>query len=240
MIAVLEPSAPDSGAARSRTAIMNHAEDDPSISSPPDGPPMAMPTQSKGVRTVGLTCEFTAASSTITPGWVALNHGRLRQTVVLMPPVVVGGRAGPPAAPLIDSPSHPPHRPHLVASAARPGHTGPAMGLLIARAWRVTPTRMARIDRSRAARQPQEGTMLISLQRSRTHRYQQRRSDPAAHSRDDVIAKARSRRLHGADQAETAIPWSSVHRPEQGHHASPTADSICGGLWRAGRLRNMH
>jgi hypothetical protein len=38
MIAVSEPSAPDSGAARSRTAIMNHAEDGPSISSPPDDP----------------------------------------------------------------------------------------------------------------------------------------------------------------------------------------------------------
>jgi hypothetical protein len=31
MIAVSEPSAPDSGAARSQTAIMNHAEDDPNI-----------------------------------------------------------------------------------------------------------------------------------------------------------------------------------------------------------------
>jgi hypothetical protein len=31
MIAVSEPSAPDSGAARSQTAIMNHTDDDPSI-----------------------------------------------------------------------------------------------------------------------------------------------------------------------------------------------------------------
>jgi hypothetical protein len=58
--------------------------------------------------------------------------------------------------------------PHLVASASRPGHTEPAMGLLIARTRRVTPTRITQIDQSRAARQPQEGTMLISLQRSRT------------------------------------------------------------------------
>jgi hypothetical protein len=70
---------------------MNHTEDDPSVSSPPDDPPRAIPTQSKGVRTVGLTCEFTAVSSTITPGWVALNHGRLRQTVVFD---AAGGRWG--------------------------------------------------------------------------------------------------------------------------------------------------
>jgi hypothetical protein len=107
--------------------------------------------QSKGVRTVGLTCEIYRRVITITACSVALNHGRRLTRWSLTPPVVVGGRAG---APFIDRPSHPPHR--LISSPARPGQTTPnPRWACLSRTRRVRPTRITQIDRSRAARQPQ-------------------------------------------------------------------------------------